>query len=381
MGTRAETTPRWLLLAAGCTLCFAVCGAITHSTSASSGAGPPWPLWGGAEPVKEYARRAGLPPARTLDLGRGVKLELTLVPAGKFVMGTPKPEAVDEESSEIRILVGRFAVASSVATLLVLLGTVVIRAVRQWRRPQYSLARFVAMILTAGVGVLGATHWWHSVRALAEAKAAYQVALARYKDADETGKPGREVTIAKPFYLGKYEVKQQQYAQVMGTNPSHFKGQEFPVDSVCWYSAQDFCKKVGEQAGVTVRLPTEAEWEHACRAGTRTAYCTGDTAPDLDQAGWYEGNSGEAVHVVGRKAPNAWGLYDMHGNVWEWCQDWFGGCGAVSGPQDTDRVLRGGSWLSSSGCCRSAVRGSRIPELCLNGIGFRVAVAVPSRKP
>jgi formylglycine-generating enzyme required for sulfatase activity len=133
-----------------------------------------------------------------------------------------------------------------------------------------------------------------------------------------------------------------------------------------------------------VRLPTEAEWEYACRAGTVTAYNTGDTEADLDQAAWYRANSKRTTHPVGQKKPNAWGLYDMHGNVWQWCQDWYGYEGYQEGaavdPQGPDtgivRVLRGGSWIPDPEFCRAANRSYYQPGIRNNDIGYRVVVLV-----
>jgi formylglycine-generating enzyme required for sulfatase activity len=341
------------------------------------------PLWDAAESVEQYARRANLEPTKTLDLGNGVSLEMVLIPAGKFTMGTPEPPPVDEEGFRRKIVTGQAFVAASVGVLLVLLGTVVIRAVGQRRRPQYSLARFVAMIVAAGVGVLGGTHWWESARILAEAKAEYQAASARFKDSYETEKPAHEVTISKPYYLGRFEVTQEQYQQVMGVNPSDFKGRNLPVENVSWDEAQEFCKKASGKTGLAVRLPTDAEWEHACRAGTKTTYYTGDAETDLERAAWYGKNSGNTTHPVGQKVANAWGVYDMHGNVWEWVQDFYEPykAEAVADPQGPAqgqyRVLRGGSWLIIPRDCRSANRLWINPDYRYNIVGFRVAAWVP----
>jgi formylglycine-generating enzyme required for sulfatase activity len=141
-------------------------------------------------------------------------------------------------------------------------------------------------------------------------------------------KPAHQVTISKPFYMGKYEVTQAQWKAVMGSenNPSYFKGDSLPVDHVSWRDVQEFIQKLNrreEQAsGVFCRLPTEAEWEYAARAGTTTLYSFGDDAAELDDYAWYAGNADHTSYPVGQKKPNAWGLYDMHGNVSEWCQDW-----------------------------------------------------------
>jgi formylglycine-generating enzyme required for sulfatase activity len=224
---------------------------------------------------------------------------------------------------------------------------------------------------------------------MAQAKAEYQAALARYEDSYDSEKPAHEVTITEPHYLGRLEVTQEQYQQVMGTNPSQIKGRDLPVEMVSWDDAQEFCKKASEKTGLAVRLPTEAEWEHACRAGTRTDYYTGDAEADLDRAAWYRANSGNTTHPVGQKTPNAWGVHDMHGNVWEWCADRYAHyrTGSATDPQGpaegTDCVLRGGSWSFHPWYCRSVRRFGSNPhnrdDDCF-GVGFRVA-AWSSRTP
>lgn len=148
------------------------------------------------------------------------------------------------------------------------------------------------------------------------------------------------VTISKPYYLGIFEVTQQQYAALMGTNPSSHRGANNPVDKVSWNEAVEFCRRLSSlpkerAAGRVYRLPTEAEWEYACRAGTTTAYSYGDDPRQLSEFGWHEANSGGTTHPVGQLKPNLWGLYDMHGNVYEWCHDWTG---AFPAGTVTDRV-------------------------------------------
>jgi formylglycine-generating enzyme required for sulfatase activity len=354
----------------------------------ASAAEQPYPLWDGQETIEAYAKRANLEPTKTLGLGNGVKLELVLLPAGKFVMGTPEPTPVDEEGFGKKIIIGQAVLAAGVGALLFLLGAVVIRAVRQWRRPQYSLARLVVMTVVAGVALLGGLHWHFSARGLTDAKAEHAAALARYKEADESEKPAHEVTLTKPFYLGKFEVTQEQYQQVMGTNPSHSKGLDLPVEQVSWDDAQEFCRKARERTGLAVRLLTQAEWEHACRAGTRTTYHTGDAETDLDRAAWHYRNSGNRTHPVGQKAPNTWGLYDMHGNVWEWCADYWCrdyGAEAATDPlgaaQGRECVLRGGCWDNHPTYCRSANRIRLGLDYRSYGVGFRVASSLPSKAP
>jgi formylglycine-generating enzyme required for sulfatase activity len=199
-----------------------------------------------------------------------------------------------------------------------------------------------------------------------------------------------QVKIAKGFWMGKYEVTQKQYAAVMGTNPSQFDlGGSYPVDTVSWDDAVAFCTKVKERAGLEMRLPTEAEWEYACRAGTTTAYYTGDTKADLARAGCFNGNAERGIKIwkwdrrrqeprsVGWHQPNAWGLYDMHGNMWEWCADWYGpyDVGMVENPTGpvtgNVRVLRGGSWDFLARCCRSAYRYWYDPSFRDHYDGFR----------
>lgn len=241
----------------------------------------------------------------TLDLGKGVKLELVLIPPGKFLMGSPANEE------------GR---------------------------------------------------------------------------SDNEG-PQHEVTISQAFYMGKYAVTQAQYEAVMGYNRSHCRESvgflglggkktvaNLPVENVSWDNTQDFCRKLREETGKRVRLPTEAEWEYACRAGTRGLFYSGDNEGNLASVAWYRDNSGNTTHPVGQNGANAWGLCDMHGNVWEQCGDWYGPyaagvCTDPTGPANgADRVLRGGAWHCSPPFCRSAYRFYPLPFVGLYGHGFRVVL-------
>ena len=197
------------------------------------------------------------------------------------------------------------------------------------------------------------------------------------------GEHAHKVTLTQSFHLGQHEVTQEQYEKVMGATPSNFKGPQNPVEKVSWDDAVEFCRKLSElpeekAAGYVYRLPTEAEWEYACRAGTTTEYSFGDSASELGAYAWYDENSGKTTHPVGGKQANPWGLYDMHGNVWEWCQDWYGDypsgsvtdpTGAVSG---SSRVLRGGSWFNNSDYCLSANRYWSSPDSRFIILGFRV---------
>ncbi|MCR5164443.1 MAG: SUMF1/EgtB/PvdO family nonheme iron enzyme, partial [Thermoguttaceae bacterium] len=189
-----------------------------------------------------------------------------------------------------------------------------------------------------------------------------------------------KVKLTKGFWLLETQVTQAMWQSVMGSNPSHFKGERNPVEKVSWNDCQEFCKKLSEKLGQQVKLPTEAQWEYACRAGT-----TGDYAGTLDEMAWYDKNSGRTTHAVGQKKPNAWGLYDMHGNVWERCSDYYGyeyyRRSPTSDPENTTtsshRVDRGGGWCNGAGYCRSANRDGDTPDFRYNFLGLRVLV-VPS---
>jgi formylglycine-generating enzyme required for sulfatase activity len=199
-----------------------------------------------------------------------------------------------------------------------------------------------------------------------------------------------EVTISKDYYLGVTEVTQGQYEKVMGTNPSYFligrirgSSSNHPIEQVSWEDAVEFCKKLSDlpeekKAGRMYRLPTEAEWEYACRAGSKTAYSFGESSKSLGDYAWFDVNS--QTHPVGEKKTNAWGLCDMYGNVWEWCSDWYGEYpkGAVSDPrgpkEGSRRVVRGGGWCYEAADCRSAYRYGLDPSRHSYFFGFRVAL-------
>ena len=201
---------------------------------------------------------------------------------------------------------------------------------------------------------------------------------------EDDERPVHEVQITKGFWVGKTPVTQAQWERVMGYNPSHFKGTKNPVERVSWNDSQQFIMTLNHLiSGGGFSLPTEAQWEYACRAGSTGAFCFGDDESRMGEYAWCDENSGDTPHPVGEKKPNAWGLYDMHGNVWEWCQDWYGKylsdvqtdpTGAVSGSL---RVKRGGSWYFSASCCRSAFRSNSPPvsQDYLNG--FRLVGNLP----
>ena len=214
--------------------------------------------------------------------------------------------------------------------------------------------------------------------------------------------PQHRVQITRPFFLGTHPVTQGQYQAIMGSNPSHFKGSDdLPVESVSWLDAVSFCNKMSEKdkrtpfyringtevadvGGNGYRLPTEAEWEYACRAGSTTLFPFGDDAGKLGEHAWFSDNSDSKTHPVGQKRPNAWGLYDMLGNVWEWCADWYDAKYYASSPsvavdppgppKAAIRVFRGGCWYNFPRRCRSAFRDWDAPDYRSNDLGFRLAL-------
>ena len=204
------------------------------------------------------------------------------------------------------------------------------------------------------------------------------------KDFHYGEKPQHRVRITKPFYLGKYQVTQEQWEAVMGSNPSRFKGPKHPVEQVSWDACQQFLGKLNAKfaaEGGKYQLPSEAQWEYACRAGSKTRYSFGDDKTQLDDYAWHRKNLATPTHPVGEKKPNAWGLYDMHGNACDWCQDWFGKeyyrespvddpTGSVTGLQ---RVIRGGSWHCPPEHCRSTMRRQALPEVLWHTQGLRVS--------
>ena len=247
-----------------------------------------------------------------VDFGEGVKLEMVLVPAGKFKMGFTKKELEDlkvEFQEELK---------------------------KEFGKEDFD---FVDLIIS------------------------------------KQGKQ-HEVTLTKPFYMGKHEVTQEQWEAVMGKNPSTTKGAKLPVTNVSWEDCQEFIKKLNKKTDGGYRLPTEAEWEFACRAGTRTAYSFGDKITPKD-ANYRDSKIGKPV-AVGSYKPNAFGLFDMHGNVWEWCEDWHGEYPfAVTDPKGpatgNRRVLRGGSFPDLVSGARSSLRLNLTPSIRYNDLGFRLA--------
>ena len=188
------------------------------------------------------------------------------------------------------------------------------------------------------------------------------------------------VTISRRFFMTATEITQTQWTKIMGRNPSFPQGDDLPVNKIKWHEAVEFCRKLSEMEHRRYRLPTEAEWEYACRAGTVTPYYFGSSATDLKDFAWFAANSEETVHPVATKEPNKWGLYDMIGNVSEWCADWRGDyptepvVDPIGTQNGTSRILRGGSWDSEPVICRSAARFAESPDFAYMDMGFRVVL-------
>jgi formylglycine-generating enzyme required for sulfatase activity len=201
--------------------------------------------------------------------------------------------------------------------------------------------------------------------------------------ADEEGhqpneEPVRLIEISKAFYMGQYEVTQIQFKTVMGANPSKVKGDLLPVDQVTYAQALEFCNKLSQLIGINVTLPTEAQWEYACRAGTSTRFYAGNTIDDLAKVAWFDQNAEEKVHPVGQKEPNAWDLYDMHGNVWEFCLDFLPPYEQLTASDPVGRkslergAMRGGGWMHGPEYHRAATR--LISDDMFGGTGIRIVI-------
>ena len=198
-------------------------------------------------------------------------------------------------------------------------------------------------------------------------------------EANRGGNEQQHTVTLSDYYIGAYEVTQAQWQAVMGSNPSSFKGDNLPVEQVSYDDIQTFLQKLNAQTGKSYRLPTEAEWEYAARGGNRSKGYKYAGSNSMGSVAWYKGNSGGKTYPVGQKNANELGLYDMSGNVWEWCQDWYGDYSTSStnnptGPTSGSyRVLRGGSWYFDAQFCRVAFRNYNTPGFRNNDGGFRLA--------
>ena len=194
-------------------------------------------------------------------------------------------------------------------------------------------------------------------------------------------KPTHQVTLTNDYYIGKYEVTQALWQAVMDNNPSWFKGDDLPIELVSWYDCQEFISKLNRITGKTFRLPTEAEWEYAARGGKKSRGYQYSGSSNISDVAWYIDNSGSKTHAVGSKQANELGIYDMTGNVWEWCQDWYDNYSSSSQVNPTSansgsyRVVRGGSWSRIASFCRSSCRSGGAPDLRYGYLGLRLVLS------
>ena len=199
-------------------------------------------------------------------------------------------------------------------------------------------------------------------------------------DADDSEKPTHSVTLSS-YYICKYEVTQALWRAVMGSNPSYFKGDNLPVESVSWNDCQTFINRLNSYTGRNFRLPTEAEWEFAARGGNYSRRYKYSGSNDIGDVAWNTDNSGDRTHPVGTKQTNELGLYDMSGNVWEWCSDWYGSYSSYSQSNPTGatsgsgRVNRGGSWIFDAWYCRASIRFGHAPGFSSSNLGLRLVLS------
>lgn len=312
----------------------------------------------GKQPTNSQSK-ASPTPTREASNGRPKSIrsnsgiELVWIPPGSFMMGSENGDADEKPVHRVTLVVNEEAAAMARFEMP--------KAETEFQTTRRELSRAKSLL---------------EAKVLSQAD--YDAARERYNAAKEKLDSLRPTTGEYGLYMGKYEVTQSQWQQVMGNNPSYFKDcANCPVEQVSWEDAQEFLDKLNDaNDGFRYRLPTEAEWEYACRAGT-----TGDYAGSLDSLGWYSGNSGGKTHAVGKLSSNAFGLYDMHGNVWEWCQDRYhenyngapgDGSAWLSGGEQKYRMLRGGSWNGAATFLRSAGRNDDPPDVRSKFFGFRV---------
>ena len=206
-------------------------------------------------------------------------------------------------------------------------------------------------------------------------------ATAEMKNTEDSEKPTHRVTLTNDYYIGKYEVTQALWQAVMGNNPSYSKNYNLPVECVSWDDCQEFISKLNHITGKTFRLPTEAEWEYAARGGNKSRGYQYSGSNNPSNVAWYDDNSGDKTHAVGTKQPNELGIYDMSGNVWEWCQDWYETYSSSSQVNPTGansgscRVVRGVSWYNNARNCRLSLRGSNTPDFRSSNLGLRLVLS------
>jgi len=332
-----------------------------------------YPLWKEEENVRDYAARTGVSAEFDLELPDGKKIEMVLIPAGRFIMGIPKPV-----SPPISLSYGLIVSAIGLAVIIAVLGRIMWMAIARKTRPQFSLRLFI-LIIFALSGLTGGIVQDYLLRKLI---ARFEAEEIRYDNSLEEERVAHAVTISTSFYLSRYEITEEQFL----LDPSEFKRSHLPVTKISWHEAVAFCERLKGLVKLDVRLPTEAEWEFACRAGTTTEYHCGDQSTALNLCGWYGKNSSDKVQLVGKKEMNRFGLYDMHGNVSEWCADWYIEYGSDSvvdptGPKTgSEKIIRGGSVIAPSVGCKSYSRSTGDPTVFSDFLGFRIAVSVPATR-
>lgn len=347
-----------------------------------------WPYWDGRESPEAYAKRAGIRAEILVPLSNGKSIELKLVPAGSYIMGTSHPRRINVAGAVAQEAMWSALSIGLVGLFLALFSTAAVMAFKSRRTLQLSIVRLVFYSIVLGSALL-------SFMQLQTVKTSLEYSLTlreseelRYKTGSANEKPAHKVVITKPYYLSKYLITRDQYLTVLNVEGRDPIDYSFPIDSISWDDAKLFCERLSIRSGVNVRLPYEAEWEYACRSGTNTNYYSGDSESDLNLIAWHKGNSSSSLHPVGQKAPNPWGLYDMVGNTWQWCEDWYGEDYYASSPtidptgptSGEKRVLRGGSWCFGPWACRSAVRVSSDPSTRTLSDGLRIVVTIEGLK-
>ena len=292
-----------------------------------------YPLWNGVESVVDYAKRIHVPPEISVQLRKGVSIEMVLIPAGKYMMGVEEP--VRPSGSRFFIIESQTLIGLGASLFISMLIIPLGRAFRLSQRPSFSLRWLMVFTLGLSLISVGTARLYQG-----DPWEKYRQDLAHYETS-----PARFECVGHPFYMGKCKLTQYQ----AGPGNYTFTGFENPAESMAYSWARDLCERINlnQTAELAcVRLPTEPEWEFACRAGTRFDYVTGNLESDLDRVAWYSKNSDETTHPVGLKVPNEFGLYDMLGNLPEWCDS------------ETGPILRGSSFQSMPHESRST---SRIP--------------------
>jgi hypothetical protein len=300
-----------------------------------------------------------------IEIEKGVFLDLVYVHGGSFVRGLDCPDEIDGNWYLARTRLGQLTLLS----VLVVFVAVFVHAAykRFWTRQrfQYSLGALIASVAIAALGLWGGCYWYQTESALQHAKDEREKSLSRFL-LSGAGNSGEPAIYVRPFRMANAEITQEQFDAVMGYNPATFRGGKNPVESILIEEALQFCGRLSTKAGITVRLPTEDEWEFACRAGSDWLYYIGDTKKELSAVAWWAENSNGVTHPVCHKQPNANGIFDLLGNVWEVCLD----RGGIAVP-------RGGSYCDAD--ARSVTVFSRnnwTDDLKADNIGFRIVAEI-----